>query len=59
MNKKDILQIKFDLGLCTDTLMAMFFYFCINNELGIVYFVFSLVIEIILYNYKFKEESED
>ena len=57
MNKKDILQIKFDLGLCTDTLMAIFFYFCINNELGIVYFVFSLIVETILYNYKLNENK--
>lgn len=58
MNKKDTLQIKFDLGLCTDTLMSMFFYFCINHKLGIIYFVLSLIVETILYNYKLSKLNE-
>lgn len=44
MNKKDILQIKYDLGLCADTLMSMFMY-SINETLGVIYFVLSIVIE--------------
>lgn len=49
MSAKDLLQIKVDLGLCVDILMAMFIYFCISNKLGIIYFISSLIVEAICY----------
>ena len=44
MSKEDILKIRTDIGLCADTLMAIFLYFCINTKLGIVYFFLSLIL---------------
>lgn len=49
MRKKDIEQIKFDLGLCTDILMALFIGLFINKIIGIIYFCLSLVIELVIY----------
>ena len=49
MKEKDIEQIKFDLGLCADTLMSIFLVLFISEVLGIIYFFASLIIEIITY----------
>lgn len=49
MKDKDIKQIKFDLGLCADTLMSIFLAMFISEVLGIIYFCASIVIETITY----------
>lgn len=58
MSKEDILKIRTDIGLCADTLMAIFLYFCINTKLGIVYFFLSLICETILYRYELSKLVE-
>ena len=55
MDKKDILKLKVDLGLCVDTLMSIFIYFCISNKWGIIYFVLSLIIEAFCYVYELRK----
>lgn len=58
MSKQDILKIETDIGLCTDTLMAIFLYFCVNTKIGIIYFFLSLIVEAILYRYEVKKISK-
>lgn len=45
MKEKDIEQIKFDLGLCADSLMALCIGLFISEILGLIYFAVSVVIE--------------
>lgn len=49
MKEKDIEQIKFDLGLCADVLMALFISLFINKIVGIIYFCFSIIVETIIF----------
>lgn len=56
MKEKDIEQIKFDLGLCADVLMALFISLFINKIVGIIYFCLSIIVEtIILVKKKIKD----
>lgn len=48
MKEKDIEQIKFDLGLCADVLMALFISLFINKIVGIIYFCLSIIVETIM-----------
>lgn len=70
MKKRDIEQIKFDLGLCTDVLMALFISLFINKIFGIIYFCLSITVETIIFakknfkdiknkNFIFDEMHED
>lgn len=45
-------QIKFDLGLCTDTLIAIFVSNNINKTLGLIWFVMGLVTPVISFIFK-------
>ena len=49
MNKKDINQIKLDLGLCADSLISIFLGIFIHKLIGIIYFLISLIANV--YNY--------
>lgn len=49
MKEKDIEQIKFDLGLCADVLMALFISLFINKIVGIIYFCLSITVETIMF----------
>lgn len=45
MKEKDIEDIKFDLGLCTDTLISLFLGLFINEIFGIFYFTISIFVD--------------
>lgn len=49
MKEKDIEQIKFDLGLCADTLMSLFIGLFVSKFIGMMYFCLSIVVETIRY----------
>lgn len=54
MNKNDILQIKTDLGICTDVLISNFICNFINKDFGIIFFCFCIVFETLCYFKKIK-----
>ena len=45
MKEKDIEQIKFDLGLCADSLMALFIGLFVSEIVGLIYFAVSIITE--------------
>lgn len=49
MKTKDIEEIKFDLGLCADALMALVLGLLFNKLLGCMYFLVSLITETIIF----------
>lgn len=49
MNKKDISELKLDLGICADCLISIFLGIFIHNILGIIWFAISIAVNI--YNY--------